>query len=125
MIEERLKTIKTCLYVASGIHLTAALKASYDIYQLTSYPDIGQMPLSSGLIGSLVFGLVFPLLFAVGAVKTVQGLKEQNPYFWISGIFLGAFSLFSWAAPAGVIVLMLLLDKRVREPFIKKLDLQY
>ncbi|MFV3409699.1 hypothetical protein ACNH6C_13890 [Bdellovibrio bacteriovorus] len=125
MIEEKLKTVKTSLYVASGIHLTAALKASYDIYQLTSYPDIGQMPLSSGLIGSLVFGLVFPLLFAVGAIKTVQGLKAENPYFWISGIFLGVFSLFSWAAPAGVIVLMLLLDKRVRQPFIKKLDLQY
>lgn len=124
MNESKLRIIRTCLYTSALVQMLAALYVGFSVYQSISIGGASTL-LNGSFIAGILFGLVYPIGFLIATVKSIQGLTEENPYWWIITLFLGLFSLFSWAAPAGVIVLLILVDKRVRTPFIEKLDLQF
>ena len=125
MLEDKFKIVKWSLTAAAMVHILSVLVSMFRVYQALSVAGIAEGRVTADSMASLVFSLVYPLAFCVAVAKSLQGLKEGNPYYWILSLFLGLFSLGSFAAPFGLIAILVLMDKRVRGPFIEKLDLQY
>lgn len=123
MDEKKFKQVRSFLFVAAAIHFISSIRAAFISYQITQFPEAANFALEPSVMASLGFSLVYPILFLIGTVKALQGLQESNPYYWILAISLAGFSVFSWAMPVGVIVLLVLLSRGVREEFLQKLDL--
>jgi|GEM_PF-2934353 hypothetical protein len=122
---EKLKVVKWALVGSAIVHILTVLKAGFNVYQAFQVGGMEASLMNADFFAPIAWGLIYPIAFLIAAMKSIQGLKEENPYYWIVAMFLGLFSVPTYAAPLGLIVLLVLADKRIRGPFIQKLDLQY
>ena len=127
MKEQKIKIAIRCLYAAAGIQMLSTVYAMAMIFQLkqemaksmAQYPDLA-------LANSFPYGSGFSIWAAVvmvGAIIVSKELKEDKPWAWIGAIVVLLMAAPSWALPAAVIGLVCLLDSRVREEYLKRLDI--
>lgn len=129
MKEQKLKNAIHCLYaigiiqiIMTAYGILASFKAMLGINRLGAdyagvLPDIG-------VIGSLGFSTVFPVIILVLLYYVIQDLKKQKAWAWIGAISAFLISAFSFAIPFCIIGLISLLHEEVRSEFIQKLDIK-
>lgn len=79
-----------------------------------------QMPVQAGAWMSIVS---FPQILCIGLIIYAVRELNKSPWGWVGALSAGLMSLGTWGVVFGVIALLNLLEKSVREKYLEELDI--
>ena len=119
-MESKIKIGLRCLYGAIAINMASALFYSVRMFQTYRNIDSGSV---DWLAVTGTFGMYQFIVLVLGVVFADK-LKKDDPWGWVGSLLILFVTLPSYAFPVAVIGLLNLLDSRVRDVYIEKLDIK-